>query len=542
MRNLMLSYRKRSQRGSILALMAAVTAGIVMLLLFFCLDTSRFLGSHEEQTNAIESAALAAAHDLSNIVIEDQNLGFIALSDYPPNGNATTAGDNYYLSVKGINTVLATVRLDMIIADLLNDNTMRACARRDYDQAMAARAGLVLALQNSIQAGGFGKDIDGNVIKPLDDAVRAYQSNRIRLARGQSKLLVKTMKLTLGCIDGVSTNTHIPEPSDYANLTNAQQDNLMYRAFINIPYNNKDFVFAALGDAVTIADVRAFRDNAPELPYLIPSIVKCEADQQFDEKDHKGKPLRRIVHAAACAEPACLVDNRPAPGSLAISFPNGSVNEIRSLYDVLTNGQVAKSPADDTQTVLAGDFTPNPMTPFALPVLNNLRPPFGQIMRVATYDWIRRGGYQLNVQALLDAFFVPLSADSASHADIFKMDETGNVMHSIDSIPPTVSLPVSNNQYYSVSGLAFHSGSGNQYDVFVKDYTYQPGRIRGGIHAGEPLGNGAPPPGSTVITGARGIDENPAMIAAFPVGPTGGALRPTYQAQGIASEIRFRLR
>jgi len=79
--------------------------------------------SHREQRyqQAIESAALRAATELSEIVINDPYFGFISLSDQKPIGQATFAADGEPLPVHGINTIIATTRLDYLIAKATND-------------------------------------------------------------------------------------------------------------------------------------------------------------------------------------------------------------------------------------------------------------------------------------------------------------------------------------------------------------------------------------------------------------------------------------
>lgn len=65
----------------------------------------------------------------------------------------------------------------MIIADKLNDPTMKACARRDYVNAMGAKDAVNNALDN-LATGGNGVDVDGNIINPLADATTAYNKSR----------------------------------------------------------------------------------------------------------------------------------------------------------------------------------------------------------------------------------------------------------------------------------------------------------------------------------------------------------------------------
>ena len=127
---------KRNERGT-LALVCGVTITLVTLAIF-ALQFTRILGTEQEQRTAIEAASLAAAKDLSRIVVDDPNVGFVALSDYPATGNGTAAGDNFDLPVQSINSILATSRLDCIIADWWNNPIMKQYATRDYQNAVAA--------------------------------------------------------------------------------------------------------------------------------------------------------------------------------------------------------------------------------------------------------------------------------------------------------------------------------------------------------------------------------------------------------------------
>src|SRR4051794_8014763 len=108
---------KRSARGSTIVLIAAISLGLVVALIFFFLNYTRLMGSNAEQKKAIEAAALSAANDMSDIVINTKEFGFVSLSEQAPIGKATAAGDLHYLPVHGINTLIGTARLDAVIAD-----------------------------------------------------------------------------------------------------------------------------------------------------------------------------------------------------------------------------------------------------------------------------------------------------------------------------------------------------------------------------------------------------------------------------------------
>src|SRR5262249_20763229 len=150
----------RCQKGNMLVLTLGITAGLMIALVFFALNYTRFMGSHNEQRTCIEAASLAAARDLSRVVINDRHFGFVGLSDNPPaSGTQMIAPDNYYMQVESINTIVGTIRMDMIIADQLNDPTMKALAAHDFQYVQAAVNSLNSALNNAA-TGGNAQDID----------------------------------------------------------------------------------------------------------------------------------------------------------------------------------------------------------------------------------------------------------------------------------------------------------------------------------------------------------------------------------------------
>ncbi len=527
---------RRVQQGSALIL---VVAGIMTVvgLGFFALRFCRILASHQEQKTAIEAAALAAAHDLSKIVIDDPNLGFVSLSDYAPVGKATMARDNYFLSAQSINSVLGTVRLDMIIADRLNDELMKKLALEDYKNAIAAKDDLVRALRQSIDMGTPFTDIDGNLVDPLADAKTAYEANVIRIVGPKNRLRAGSLKLSLGCVQNLTSNLPIPQPDTYASVSSNEQDNGFYKSCTNVKYDQQDFVFAPVSDSVTLVDFKQFQPNIQTLPYVIPSIVKCEGDEEYNETDQFGKPSQMIVHAVACAQPACLIDSRPAPGALTIQVVGPSVPELKTLFDVFTSPMFANSPTDLLQTPSTGDTPSASLSDLKVAQFDDSHPKVGSIMRLALYNWIKRAGPALNIASLMTAMQNPLTIISGQMFMLEK-DQTGNIVVPPQAVQNGV-LPVSQNQLLAVSGGAVNSSNHSVYDLILKDYVYQSGRSKGGLHAGEPmpLENLAAPPTVTKNPGLR-----PTTAVNFPFGPASGAVRQTYQKPASAVDITFRAR
>jgi hypothetical protein len=247
----------RKQRGNMIVFIGAVTLGLVLAILFFALKYTRMLGSNQEQRTAIEGAALQVANDISRIVYEDPNFGIIALSDFAPIGANTLAADGQPTPVRGINTVLGTVRLDMIIADAVSNPQMQSLALADYKNAVKANNNLQAALVDACSTSPQNThlDWDGNPVNVYSDALVAYNQNIIRMSGSQSAIDPASMKITLGILTkGAATNTAVPQPSNYSNVSSSQTQvetinnvaTTVYKSYTNIPYDSQPFIFSGV--------------------------------------------------------------------------------------------------------------------------------------------------------------------------------------------------------------------------------------------------------------------------------------------------------
>jgi hypothetical protein len=360
------------------------------------------------------------------------------------------------------------------------------------------------------------------------------------------KLIVGSLKLSLGYETNLPTNIRIPQPEGISNVTAAQVQNDNYKAFVDCRYGTKDYVFAALGTDALLIDFRAFKAALPNLPYEIPSIVKCEADEQTQTTGANGVLQTAVIHAAACAQPACLTDKRAHPGALALDFPSGAIPEVARPGDFLANTQITKSPCDRVQTCLAGDAPAGALSQTQLPLLKgHYHPLMGDVIDVALYDWIRRSGPRVKVDSLVQALNNPFDTKlgTAPQSHLYEVAPDGTVTYTVQPMTASITDCVSNDQYFAVSGLALHSTNGGTYDVFLKDYCFQPGRQHGGIHAGEPLplvNTPVAPPASP--NPVDPLSQDWLSKQGFPTGPAGGAVRPTEEQMGVATDIEMRAR
>jgi hypothetical protein len=533
----------RQSRGNMMPLVISILVFVVFTLALFFLSFTRMLGSHEEQRTAIESASLAAAHDLGAIVIEDPNFGFLSLSDQAPTGKNTRCGDNYFVGVQSINSLLATIRLDMMIADQMNDDTMRSLVKVDYANAMAAKDNLNNTLSQAILPAGFAFDFDGNRVEPYKSAEAAYQNNAVRMNGGVSQMVPGSMKLSLGVAQDLISNTKAPKPLGCGSVSSSQIDGEYFRAFMNVPYNGYDFVFAAVGLDSTLIDKSKFKTADSSLPYVIADLVKCEADQKFSYKDERAQDKVATTHAVACAQPVGSVDPLPSPGAFELVFTPEMPPEIGKWSDIFLYQGLQTSPTDRLQSPRGGDYPGTALNDFYIRILNDNHPQFGKLISFAFYDWVRRGREHVDVTSLINTLNSPLNQSMGAgvpQKHQFSVNSNGQIDYTVVADTPSTALSVSDHQYRGESGLVIFSSNKKTYDAYLRDFVYQPGRINGGIHAGEPINSPQPTvPGGGI---SNALDEHAANSIAFTTGPAGGAVRPTYQDKGVAVQLRFKTR
>jgi hypothetical protein len=427
----------RGNRGNMIVVSVAFLIGIVMLLIAFGFNYVRMTGGQHIQQSAIQAAALAAAQDLSRIVVDTPEFGYVSLSDSAPIGKHTVAGDTFYLPVHGINTLIGTTRLDYIIGSKMNaqnagsGNVVCNMAMHDLNliyTSVVPRLEKVLGA--AVQKGGSGTDITGATVTPYADAENAFTEN-LRRTGSSANTNYKTgsLLLTMGSLEkgqGIVTNIPIPQPISMASVPTAQQQNNYYLSDDNIQYSgysdqyyhgNAPFVFAAVGPSARLVDNSKFvTDNG--LPVQVQGVVKAEADQIISNSQSTGL----TVHTVACASPANVYDPLPAPGALSISFPDGQLPDIQSMQDVIKDTSIgsitlASSGRGKSTSALFGDLLspkggdyPNPGVRMAeMPWMLAGNPTMADAWMAAFHDWLRRAGTKANIASVLSIQSTPFA-------------------------------------------------------------------------------------------------------------------------------------
>lgn len=520
------TYRRRD--GNTLAMIAVFAIFLIIVALCLVLYMS-MIRSNTEHRTAIESAAIAAAKDISRIIINTPEFGYVGLTTEAPVGSATAAPDGYCQEVRSLNELMATARLDMIIADQLGDNFAKRMALADYNNVKKVKDDLITALRAAILPGGSGRDSAGNAVTPYLSAERVYLRNQ---AKG-STYVAGSMRLSIGgLLGGIETSTQAPVPLSKGACA-GHESNGRYLSDQSVPFQGTDFVFGSVARRVSLCENSKYRDVVPGLPFQMPAVIKVDATQRFQDQ---GKTWTTTFSACACAGSA--EPPRPAPGALTLSFPDGPIPEMVNPGDVITTVGGATM---DIYESTGGDFNKDrpasTLAPFPGSIPFTTNPPSAvEVAELAFYDWVRCGGSRVNIDSILALQTMPFNAPSTSQTmwraedptnpgtiinlgniptgvmHIYTFNQDGTIRYRSRDIKPYPYTVVSDHQFYAefqenqsylsdanewtITGVRYVDRNGTvktdgeikgtkKFDMFVRDQARVLGTTSGGKHGGE---------------------------------------------------------
>ena len=414
----------RPNRGNMLVAIAAALLALLVAVIVFFFDFTRFSGSSHEHLAAAEAATLTAAQDLARIVIRDKNYGYIALAEFPPIGQKTVAPDGRPVPVTSINTILATARLDAIIADSIGNEDLRALAAADVKNAKSAAKLLNDCLAEAIKANesstvvtdiagdkgdplaGPFTDMDGNVVTPLARAKQVYLSNSVNQSNGGAPI-IKDFQLDLGWIDnGTSTVTPLPQPLELSQVPDSARSGKYYKGFVDVPVGGVDFYLAGLASQPALVDGRHFQ-LADGL--RVCSAVRVNASYTYNKSADKSTA---VLKSTACAIPTCGPDTPPA-GVMAIAFPDGYAPGVNQMADLLNNPDLKSSRGNVGES--RGDFPYDPGSSLQPGSILTAGGPTGtpspsQMFAHAFYAFLKSAHARPNIKSTTDAMGTAFSS------------------------------------------------------------------------------------------------------------------------------------
>ncbi len=432
---------------------------------------------------AREAAALRAASDLSQIVVDDPNFGFVSLSDRPAVGLAAMSGDGEPLPVHGINTLIATARLDYIIAKETGNTLMEDLALQDAKNAQEAAESLTKVLARAIKPGKDDKtfaatDMDGNVVRPYEDAIDSYRT----CLKCFTGLEGGQFELKLGWLNqsGI-TVTPIPEPKQY--LPAGAQNDGCYEAYKDVPVSLAHFYFASLGSQPALVSGSRFREGSYQ---HLSSVVKVESTRETRNLlPWENKPIR--ISGQACAQ-AYAVNCQPGPSILVAAFPDGLPIGVNSIGDLIGN-QGLNMARMKNYIARGGDFSVDPQSYLEPNGTDMEQASAADEVTHALYDWLRSNYLLPRVDSMISILNRPFTNTRPTDEEyiyVVSITAEGNGIVSKLSLNPFTDLRVSENQAYAINNNPVQLDDSN-WTVVCRDQVRTLGTINGGKHAGQPL-------------------------------------------------------
>lgn len=332
---------KRLGAGNTLTLVVVVIFALLVVG-YIVLNYTQLLTTHKEAQTAIDAASIAAAKDMSHIVIDEKDgchFGVVALVDDVPRKK-----DNR--PVLGVNTLMATVRLDAIIANKLGSSTMLVLAAHDLQRVQADCLTLRKKIAKAVQELSF-VDKDGNRIDLQSDVNNTFDANAIRLGGAKR---VGNVTVSVGWYSSPEglTNIPVPQPESVAQVTgqtSAQAGGTtVYKGMVDAPLSFSangsqgqfKFKFIPVGDSVSLISSSncEFLDPAKVSSwpgFIPPYLFKAEASQDVaagaslkspSKTNQDGVIQKQRMTSAAIAICGGLRQTF-GTGSLIVSVPGG---------------------------------------------------------------------------------------------------------------------------------------------------------------------------------------------------------------------------
>jgi len=422
--------------------------------------------------SATEAAALECAKALSSIVIEDPYFGFVALTDQPP-GKRMETSNGEYLPIRGINSIIANLRQNAILAHELDSPPLANLVERDMTALKETKKVLTDAWKDALlperKSSNLAKDPDGKPVHLLTVATNAY----VRCLN-QVGITPVIFDIQLGSISGGGRTTIIaPQP---LSLSQLKQDDIYDSCYVsdkNLRVRDQDFYFASTDREATSVNQSSFLQPKGD---EISSVVRLSATASTSQYKFQ---------TVACAIPPGYRSSSNRT-TLLLSFPCGAFPQTKSISDLL--GSKANGCESTTSfSPVGGDY-----------------PIDGQVVLRATdinenscflfdrtiYDFLRSTGFSGTdgLSSTLQAFCQPLAkldeCPSPYYWVLFYWNNQGRMEKLVLNKSP-IGRPVTSEG--QVSGSINMMVAQTPLQINYWDQTRNIGYESGGKHGGKPL-------------------------------------------------------
>lgn len=472
---------------------------IIVPLLLVASQGGLYAIDRDRAKNAVEAAALLAANDMSRIIVEDPSFGYVSLSNFPPNGEGTLARDGEPLPVTGINTLMGTIRqLAVLGREIQNDTitglaeTDRMCLESTVDNLNMTLAAAVRHSQNGNarqqQLNIRSKDqVIGGDHEFLDS-----HGQKIEIRKDVSNFLDQHLPPSLK-LDSIEVENgwmscpsrsavRLPDGTQFQHIEKGQSIDGEYRAFVEIPLQNKSFTFAGLGKSSALVSPDDFRSGDDK---HINSIVRVKAtfvrNNNFTHVMPFGLEMPDKIEISAAAQPFTMEEAGPA-GVMTVRFGGGVVSGMQSWSDFLQKDNFHDRQSMVYQAV-RGDYPADPcatMRPSKLDAAEGASQQFAEHL----YYWLRNGHLRPKLASVLEMLSQSFnSGPNAIYA--YEFNNNGNISRRVIARDPFPRGFTSEDQVSTTVDTNLSSGI-NPIIIF-RNNVKRLGKDSGGKHAGQPV-------------------------------------------------------
>lgn len=475
------SSSEHRRRGAALLLFAVLCVAAFASSLLAGASLIKLVSLRQRTNLAVEAAALAAASDLSTLVIDDPEFGYLALSDFAPTSAHLQGQDGKPLPVTGINTILATTRANLLVARHLNNEAFLELARLDASRARQAAGRLEQALVAALdQTANAPLDKDGKVVKTRDHARAVFLKN-ISAQAGILESNIEDFKIELGTSDrALSTTTPVPLGENAA----PNKSNDYYQAFINTPVAEDDFHFFAVGKQASLTTSAGFRNQTGKRETGA-SLVKVSVKIKQD----LGLGLTG-VQADACAMPFALEDKSES-GTLVLGLPQGLPAGYTSLQDLLSDNHRNSATAVKLYSAVGGDYpleTSAYLSPYQGEASLGENNRSAKLFAIGLYDWLRTAHGRFHLASVLNTIGMRIQPSQGSFRPgeslVYRLDKEGKIAVESYLVGDLSNQVVHENQIYTMSWNAINASNGS-WNLAFRDQVRNLGKLKGGKHAGQ---------------------------------------------------------
>lgn len=468
------SSQPRNRCGNLLTIIILVV-GILILLGLAVVSLGLSMRSTTKHGFAAEAAALAAATEISRVIINDPYFGYVSLVDAPPVESNLNAQDGQPLPVTGINSIIAAARAQLIVAEKLGSDYMIRLARFEGEQARRAAAGLEEEIEYALSPSGNKnlRDASGALISPYGKAKMAFIANTCPDAnpKEQREFLENLrFRITLGWLKNAGS-TEISIPGEEF-CPQEQRRQGKYKPAVQLPYAGEKFCLGAIGPRPALLSGEFHEPDGEHLS----TIVRVEVKTPISLNQLKSK-----VDAVAMAQPGAQTAATP-PGSLVIDLGYCKPIGIDTLRDLLAGASYGSSA--EIRSAAGGDVPGFNSTLRSSAVrTGESRLSTEDLLGLAISDWLRTAHCQVKLDSLFNAFDTSLTdSDSSNRFCRFDIGSDGTVYVTRSRQSPFPPQQVRENQIYSyVPAALAKSLSG----VTVFDHVHRLGNTNGGQHGGQ---------------------------------------------------------